>query len=86
MVLTLIGTNPLSIFGKGDIVSAQACAFGACVVRPAGAPAGPITALATVSVTNAGSTSYNVNFFCSDKMGFPIQNATNPTATLITSQ
>ena len=86
MVLTLIGTNPVGIFGQGDIASAQACVVGVCIARPASAPAGPITALATVSVASAGSTGYNVNFFCADKMGFPITNATNPTATLITSQ
>lgn len=86
MVLTLVATNPPGIFGQGDIASAQACVVGVCVARPAGAPVGPITALATVSVTSAGSTGYNVNFFCADKMGFPIHNASNPTATLITSQ
>ena len=86
MVMMLVGTSPAGVFGKGDIASAQACAIPKCVVRPAGAPVGPITALATVSVTNAGSTDYLVEFSCFDKTGFPILNATNPTATLITSQ
>lgn len=84
MVMTLVGTSPSGVFGKGDISSAQACAIPACIVRPAGT--GPITALALVSVTNAGSTGYFVDFSCFDKLGFRITNINNPTATLLTNQ
>src|SRR5262245_37061572 len=74
MVMTLVGTSPSGVFGKGDISSAQACAIPSCVVRPG---VGPITALAMVSMTSPGHTDYFVAFSCYDKDGILIHNASN---------